>query len=306
VTDSTDLHAVYGAPPRDVVEAPEGATRFSPYVPGSPDFAGVEPDSLASVTMLAPPATAERRHVLALALRALKPGGKLVAAAPKDKGGSRLRKELEAFGCAVNEEGRRHHRICTVRRPDAPVGLDEAIAQGAPRLDPDLGLWTQPGVFSWDRIDPGSALLIAHLPALAGKGADLGAGLGLLAHAVLASPRVEHLTLVDLDGRAVEAAKRNVADPRAEIRWADVRAIGITPASLDFVVMNPPFHDAGTEDKQLSQTFIRQAASLLRKGGTLWLVANRHLPYEALLTELFRTATPRADQGGFKVIEAVK
>jgi 16S rRNA (guanine1207-N2)-methyltransferase len=123
---------------------------------------------------------------------------------------------------------------------------------------------------------------------------------------VLASPRVEHLTLIDIDGRAVEAAKRNVADPRAEIRWADVRATGVTPASLDFVVMNPPFHDAGTEDRQLGQTFIRQAAALLRKGGTLWLVANRHLPYEALLTELFRTATPRADQGGFKVIEAVK
>ena len=87
---------------------------------------------------------------------------------------------------------------------------------------------------------------------------------------------------------------------------ADVRTTGITPASLDFVVMNPPFHDVGIEDKQLGQTFIRQAASLLRKGGTLWLVANRHLPYEALLAELFRTATPRADQGGFKVIEAVK
>ena len=306
VTDNTDIHAVYGAPPRDVIEAPEGATRFSPYVPGSPDFAAVPPASLASATLLAPPATAERRNVLALALRALKPDGRLVAVAPKDKGGSRLRKELEAFGCAVNEEGRRHHRICTVRRPEAPVGLDEAIAQGAPRLDPALRLWTQPGVFSWDRIDPGSALLISHLPPLAGKGADLGAGIGLLAHAVLASARVEHLTLVDLDGRAVEAAKRNVADPRADIRWADVRATGITPASLDFVVMNPPFHDAGTEDKQLGQTFIRQAASLLRKGGTLWLVANRHLPYEALLTELFRTVTPRADQGGFKVIEAVK
>lgn len=306
VTDTIDIHAVYGAPPRDVVEAPEGATRYSPFAPGSPDFAAVQPDSLASATLLAPPATAERRHVLALALRALTPAGRLVAVAPKDKGGSRLRKELEAFGCAVIEEGRRHHRICTVRRPDAPIGLDDAIAQGAPRLDAGLGLWTQPGVFSWDRIDPGSALLIRHLPPLAGKGADLGAGLGLLAHAVLASPRVEHLTLVDLDGRAVEAARRNVADPRADIRWADVRSTGVTPASLDFVVMNPPFHDAGTEDKQLGQTFIRQAASLLRKGGTLWLVANRHLPYEALLTELFRTVTPRADQGGFKVIEAVK
>jgi 16S rRNA (guanine1207-N2)-methyltransferase len=306
VTDTTDLHGLYGAPPRDVIEAPAGAIRFSPLVPGTLSLEEAAPGSLAGMTMLAPPGTVERRYSLALALRALTADGRLVAAAPKDKGGSRLRKELEALGCTVNEDSRRHHRICTVRRPDPIVGLEDAIAQGAPRLDPGLGLWTQPGVFSWDRIDPGSALLVKHLPKLDGKGADLGAGIGLLAHAVLASPRIEQLTLVDNDRRAVEAARRNVADPRAAVVWADVRATGIAPASLDFVVMNPPFHDAGTEDRNLGQTFIRQAASLLRRGGTLWLVANRHLPYEAVLTELFRSATPRADQGGFKVIEAVK
>ncbi len=306
VTDQSQIHAVYGAPPREVVETPAGARRFSPLAPGTGDFEAVAPGGLASVTMLAPPGTVERRHALALALRGLAPGGRLVACAPKDKGGSRLRKELEAFGCAVNEDSRRHHRICTVKRPAEPVGLDEAIAAGAPRLDANLGLWTQPGVFSWDRIDPGSALLVRQLPALSGKGADLGAGIGYLAHAVLASPKVESLLLTDIDRRAVEAARRNVADPRATIQWADVRQTGVTPASLDFVIMNPPFHDAGTEDKQLGQTFIRQAAGLLRKGGVLWLVANRHLPYEAVLGELFRTATQRADTGGFKVFEAVK
>ncbi len=70
--------------------------------------------------------------------------------------------------------------------------------------------------------------------------------------------------------------------------------------------MNPPFHDAGNEDRNLGQTFIRQAASLLRRGGVLWLVANRHLPYEKVLAELFRTATPRQDTGGYKVFEAIK
>lgn len=306
MTDAPHTHAVYGAPARDVVETPAGAVRFSPLVPGTPDFEAVTPGGFASVTMLAPPGTVERRHALALALRGLAPGGKLVAAAPKDKGGARLRKELEAFGCAVNEDSRRHHRIATTRRPDAPVGLDEAISAGAPRLDAKLGLWTQPGVFSWDRVDPGSALLVRSLPALAGKGADLGAGIGYLAHTVLASPKVEALTLVDIDRRAVEAARRNVSDPRAHIVWADVRDTGLELASLDFVVMNPPFHDAGTEDKQLGQAFIRQAATLLRKGGVLWLVANRHLPYEAVLGELFRNVQPRADTGGFKVFEAIK
>jgi 16S rRNA (guanine1207-N2)-methyltransferase len=306
VTDAPDSHAVYGAPPREVVEAPAGAVRISPLTPNAPRLEDLAPGSLDSMTLLAPPGTAERRYALALALRALKDGGRLVAAAPKDKGGSRLRKELETLGCTVNEDSRRHHRIATVRKPVTPVGWDEAIAGGAPRLDPGLGLWTQPGVFSWDRIDPGTALLAGSLPPLAGKGADLGAGIGVLSHAVLASPKVEHLTLVELDGRAVEAARGNVSDPRATILWADVRSCGLEPGSLDFVVMNPPFHDAGTEDKALGQAFIRQAAALLRKGGVLWLVANRHLPYERLLDELFRNVQPRADAGGYKVIEAIK
>lgn len=306
MTEPSEQHGVYGAPPREVVETPTGAIRFSPLAPGSADLEAAEPGSLASITLLAPPGTIERRYTLALALRALAPNGRLTVAAPKDKGGSRLRKDLEAFGCAVNEDGRRHHRICVTRRPETPVDLDAAIVEGAPRLSEQLGLWTQPGVFSWDRIDPGSVLLLKSLPPLNGKGADLGAGIGVLAHAVLASPKVETLILIDIDRRAVEAAKRNVSDPRAEILWADVRQTGIEPGSLDFVVMNPPFHDGGIEDKNLGQTFIRQAASLLRKGGVLWLVANRHLPYEAVLGEVFRSATPRADAGGFKVIEAVK
>ncbi|MFA7264689.1 MAG: class I SAM-dependent methyltransferase [Caulobacter sp.] len=304
MTEQTEIHGVYGAPPREVAEAAAGATQFSPLVPGAERLEDLAEGALAGLTVLAPPGTVERRHVMALGLRALSPTGRLIIAAPKDKGGSRLKKELEAFGCAVNEDSRRHHRICTVRRPDAPVGLDAAIADGAPRFSEALGAWTQPGVFSWDRIDPGSALLAKTLTPLAGKGADFGAGIGVLAKAALASPKVESLLLIDSDRRAVEAARRNIDDPRATVLWADVRTAGIEPGSLDFVIMNPPFHDGGTEDKQLGQAFIRQAAGALRRSGTLWLVANRHLPYEKVLAEVFKLVTPRADTGGYKVFEA--
>jgi 16S rRNA (guanine1207-N2)-methyltransferase len=54
-------------------------------------------------------------------------------------------------------------------------------------------------VFSWDRIDPGTALLMQHLPALSGRGADIGCGIGILARAVLASAKVEQITLIDID-----------------------------------------------------------------------------------------------------------
>jgi 16S rRNA (guanine1207-N2)-methyltransferase len=76
------------------------------------------------------------------------------------------------------------------------------------------------------------------------------------------------------------------------------------PGSLDFVVMNPPFHDGGTEDQALGRTFIARAAEALRKGGTLWLVANAHLPYEAALGAAFRDVSVRVQAGGYRVFEA--
>jgi 16S rRNA (guanine1207-N2)-methyltransferase len=103
----------------------------------------------------------------------------------------------------------------------------------------------------------------------------------------------------------VEAARRNVDDARAHIHWADARSAPDLEG-LDFVVTNPPFHDAGAEDRALGLAFLRRAHRVLRKGGVLWMVANRHLPYEALLAELFGAPALKAERGGFKVYEARK
>jgi 16S rRNA (guanine1207-N2)-methyltransferase len=293
---------LYGRPPA-VFEPSGDAIQTSPLIPGSTDLAALEPGSIDSAMVYAPPGVLERRHVLALALRALKPGGRLTALALKDKGGSRLNKELTAFGVSVSEDAKAHHRRCIAIRDAAPTGLDEAIAAGAPRsVD---GVWTQPGVFAWDRIDPGSALLIQRLPPLSGAGVDLGCGLGLLTQAVLRSPKVMAIQAVEIDRRAVQAARRNLTDPRARVDWADALTLADT-GDRDFVVMNPPFHAAGAEDRRLGAAFIRKAAGLLRRGGSLWMVANRHLPYEAELAAAFRSVKPVAEGAGYKVFEAVK
>src|SRR5204863_3810219 len=143
------------------------------------------------------------------------------------------------------ETARRHHRIVTCARPAALTGTEDALRDGAPRMVENLGLWSQPGVFSWDRIDPGTALLLQHLPALSGRGADFGCGIGILARAALVSAKVEHITLIDIDRRAVACAQHNVNDPRVTFLWGDVRDAIPELTELDFVLMNAPFHDAG-------------------------------------------------------------
>lgn len=302
---------LFGEPPRRLVGSPDAdwaaARQFSPLVPQAGILEAQPPGSLAGMAMLAPPGTLERRFNLAGMLRALASDAKFIVLAPKDMGGARLARELAALGCNVEENAKAHHRICRGRRPQRldEAALDGAHAEGAPRRVGALDLWSQPGIFSWDRIDPGTALLAAALPRLSGRGADLGCGIGVLAHAVLGSPTVTGLELIDIDRRAVEVARLNVNDPRAAFRWADVRA-GTGLEKLDFVVTNPPFHEGGAEDKSLGQTFIRQAAASLRSGGQLWLVANRHLPYEAALDGLFRRVTPHGDAQGFKIVSALK
>jgi len=85
-----------------------------------------------------------------------------------------------------------------------------------------------------------------------------------------------------------------------------VRPARDLPTGLDFVVMNPPFHDGPAEDRTLGQAFITRALQLLRPGGALWMTANRHLPYEEILTPLFENVKTVAQSNGFKVTSAMK
>lgn len=294
----------YGHPPPALLMEPPGAVQASPFEPGGVDLSEPPATPFASALIMAPPGRLERDWVLARTLEILPQGAKIIALAPRDRGGARIAETLRGFGCEVTDEPRRKHRICRTRRPPEPVGLEAALKAGALRLDPRLGLWTQPGVFSWDRPDAGTALLLDVLPALAGRGADLGCGLGVLALRALQSDQVTSLELWDIDRRALTCARRNVQDPRALFRHGDVRRLADVAADLDFVVMNPPFHDGGREDRALGVAFIEAAARRLKAGGACWLTANRHLPYESALASAFRQVRLAAETSAFKVYEA--
>ncbi|WP_375688687.1 class I SAM-dependent methyltransferase [Pseudooceanicola sp. LIPI14-2-Ac024] len=167
------------------------------------------------------------------------------------------------------------------------------------------GGWvTAPGVFSADGIDPASALLAESLPEkLSGRGADLGAGWGYLSAQVLAREGVTHLDLVEADHDALACARANVTDPRAQFHWAD--ATRWKPrAACDWVISNPPFHQSRAADPGIGQGFIRAAAEMLRPGGRVWIVANRHLPYEDVIRAAFGTVEEAGGDNRFKILTA--
>ncbi len=298
--------AVYGWPPPGLAQVPTGAVQLSPFDPAGVDLEELQDDGLAEVVLALPAGTIERRYVIAHGLRALRVGGALTALAPKNRGGARLAGELRAFGCEPAENSRRHHKICSCRRPTAVRGLREAIADGGPQIAPRLGLWSQPGVFSWDRLDAGSALLIDAGLSFSGRGADIGCGVGVLAQKALADPAVTGMLLVDFDARAIAAARRNITDSRASFLHADIRQQLPELADLDFAVMNPPFHAGGLRNHALGQEFIAGAAAALRKGGTCRMVANAALPYEVALAEVFSKVVQLGRVAGYKLFEAVK
>ncbi|MFP7570887.1 class I SAM-dependent methyltransferase [Marivita sp. S2033] len=178
---------------------------------------------------------------------------------------------------------------------------DWALPLPAPVVD---GWITQPGVFSADGPDAGSQALVAALPkTLKGRGADLGGGWGFLTGHLLNLPGVVHVDLVEADKRALDCAVQNVTDDRATLHWADATTWG-APASLDWVVTNPPFHTSRTPDASLGQAFIRSAARLLKPKGQLVMVANRHLPYETTLAASFVHVQELDGDSRFKILHA--
>ncbi|WP_170388047.1 class I SAM-dependent methyltransferase [Ruegeria atlantica] len=174
----------------------------------------------------------------------------------------------------------------------------------APEYQTADGYQTAPGVFSADGVDPASALLLAALPdKLGARVADLGAGWGYLSAGLPQAPGLKSLHLVEADHAALTCARANVADPRAQFHWADAVSWH-APEPIDTIIMNPPFHTSRSAEPALGQGFISSAARNLTRNGSLWMVANRHLPYETTLTDAFTHVEEVTGDNRFKVFHA--
>lgn len=257
-----------------------------------------EPPYAAAIVCL-PRSREASRALISQAAAEVGPGGWIVVDGQKTDGIDTALKDLRGRVDLSDSLSKAHGKLASF-----PVGPD--LSDWAARPNMVDGFQTLPGIFSADGPDPGSVMLAASLPVkLGGKIADLGAGWGFLATEILRRPGVKRLDLVEAEADALACAKVNIPDPRAQFHWAD--ATTWRPETLlDAVVMNPPFHTGRTADPALGASFIRAARRMLAPDGSLWLVANRHLPYDAVLAECFLDVRDIAGDSRFRVIQAIK
>ncbi|MDO5630978.1 MAG: class I SAM-dependent methyltransferase [Paracoccus sp. (in: a-proteobacteria)] len=262
-----------------------------------PDLSGDWRGDLALVFL--PRAKAAARALIHQAVSRVPDGASLWIDGRKTDGIDAILKEVKALTDVAEVHSKAHGKIFRLTAgPWVPADWAATTREAAP------GFHTVPGVFSADGIDPGSAMLAAHLPdKMPTRVVDLGAGWGWLSAQVLARSGVEMLHLVESDYAALQSARLNVADPRAQFHWADARDFRL-PDPVNGVVMNPPFHQGRDADPGLGRDFIAAAARLLTGAGRLWMVANRHLPYETTLAQHFGKVMEIGGDSRFKVIEA--
>ena len=176
---------------------------------------------------------------------------------------------------------------------------------------PPVEITTLPGVFSRKKLDDGTALLLDYLhtlpiPAKA-RVLDFGCGAGVIGVAVKRWWPGAHVTLVDANALALEATRRTLAandmdGNNVRVAAADVFAFEdaamMSADGYTHIFSNPPFHSGVQTDYHAVEEFLRGAAQHLAPGGQLIMVANRFLPYEALLAKhvgppTVAVATPR-------------
>jgi 16S rRNA (guanine1207-N2)-methyltransferase len=235
-----------------------------------------------------------------------------VISGAKDVGIASIAKRLKDIGVSVERNSKSHAIALRFRVNSEQKAAFSAWKDAAGSVsfmdDTDREWLTKPGHFSHGRVDAGSELLVEHLPdRISGKVADLGAGWGYLANQAL-ERGAESVDLFEASHSALEMAKQNLSKweaDRLSFHWFDVAGEKVPPR-FDHVVMNPPFHTGKAVTSSLGQAFVKAAHGALRKHGRLTMVANRHLPYERLLDELFGRHELLTDRKGFKILTARK
>ncbi|MFD3873386.1 methyltransferase [Streptomyces sp. NPDC058623] len=169
------------------------------------------------------------------------------------------------------------------------------------------------GIFCADRLDIGTRFFLQNIPTNTdgARVVDLGCGNGVVGTAVAVADPDAEVVFTDESYQAVASARAtyeaNVPAGRrtAEFLVGDGVAM-LPPGSVDLVLCNPPFHSHQATTDATALRMFAQSRKVLRPGGELWVVANRHMGYHTHLRRLFGNSEVAASEPKFVVLRAIK
>ena len=165
-------------------------------------------------------------------------------------------------------------------------------------------------VFSRERLDLGTRLLLQHIPRTEGSHEiiDLGCGNGVLGLMAAQKNPEASLHFIDESYMAIASARANFQQLDATLQRARFHLgnglANFDKNSGDLVLCNPPFHQSHAIGDTLALSMFEQSANVLRQDGALWVVGNRHLDYHVKLKHWFRSVNVVASNKKFVILRA--
>jgi 16S rRNA (guanine1207-N2)-methyltransferase len=198
------------------------------------------------------------------------------------------------FGMVVASLAVQKSRVLRVKEPLSDVALDALTTwPKSKRYDViDMTVCAHGGVFAGINLDIGTRELLAVLdqtPADAKRIIDFGCGSGLLAVAISRLRPDATVIASDQSSAAVASAQATLEANGLGGKVEVVRDDGLSSqpdASADVILFNPPFHSGAAVHSDTSVRLFAEAGRVLKPGGQLWVVANSHLGYKPILTNL--------------------
>lgn len=197
--------------------------------------------------------------------------------------------------------------------PTLDVGLEPPVRE-LTRYNTDQGVAcvSRANVFSHSKLDIGTRLFLDHLPSVADGSdvVDLGCGNGVLGASLGRRFAGGSVTHCDISHAAVESAWMTWecsfdGDDRGRFIAGDLAA-EVTDGSVDVVVINPPFHDQHVIGDETAGRMFIEARRILRDGGEVRVIGNRHLGYHKRLKSIFGNLETVASNPKFVVLSSRK
>lgn len=175
--------------------------------------------------------------------------------------------------------------------------------------DQNLTLNSDAGVFSKNSLDYGSKVLIEAMDiAQEDEVLDVGCGYGPIGLIAAKKAKQGHVTMVDINSRAVELAKENATLNKISnvtVLESDLFSALKEEQRFDVVLTNPPIR-AG---KVVVHAIFEGAFDRLKDGGSLWVVIQKKQgapSAKAKLESLFNSVEEITKDKGYRIFKATK